>query len=43
MEERNELEVVQELLETKQYTRLRQLLAEMNVEIQKVDLNLDIQ
>ena len=30
MEERNELEVVQELLETKQYTRLRQLLAEMN-------------
>ena len=30
MEERNELEVVQELLETKQYTKLRQLLAEMN-------------
>ena len=30
MEERNELEVVRELLETKQYTKLRQLLAEMN-------------
>lgn len=30
MEEKNELEVVQELLETKQYTKLRQLLAEMN-------------
>ncbi len=30
MEERNELEVVQELLETKQYTKLRQLLSEMN-------------
>ncbi len=30
MEERNELEVVKELLETKQYTKLRQLLAEMN-------------
>ena len=30
MEERNELEVVQNLLETKQYTKLRQLLAEMN-------------
>ncbi|MBQ9141378.1 MAG: magnesium transporter [Lachnospiraceae bacterium] len=30
MEEKDELEVVQELLETKQYTKLRQLLAEMN-------------
>ncbi len=30
MEEKKELEVVQELLETKQYTKLRQLLAEMN-------------
>ncbi len=30
MEERNELEVVRELLETKQYTKLRQLLAELN-------------
>ncbi len=30
MEERKELEIVQELLETKQYTKLRQYLAEMN-------------
>lgn len=30
MEEKSELEVVQELLETKQYTRLRQFLCEMN-------------